>query len=437
MKSWLYSLALGIFVLVPAAASAQEADITYVELDDGAQALLYSPSETSEKSAIGLIQMHAFSSTLDHRSCSNLSERGYRILCADSTFTNNDLGYKGFEDHAPAIWSAVEYMRGLDGIEKVVLIGHSMGAPMMAFYQNVAENGPEVCQDEAKIMPCDAAGLADLPAADAIILLDPHWGEAFGFLTYADPAVTNNDRPTDRDASLDMYDEANGFSEDGADYTDEFRARFFAAQAARNAALIETAKAQYAELKSAEADFGDLPFFVAGARARMLQPDTDIMMKTKMPHLLLKGDGTREETVLSSVRVPSGGAARAMSYSGSLPSTLRRFLGNYAVRTTGDYAVTNDDILGVDWDSSATSSISNAKGITVPLLVMVMTGHYFLRSGEMILEAAASDDKELVGVEGATHGFTPCTKCASAEGEFGDTVGRLYDYIDSWLQQHV
>ncbi len=79
--------------------------------------------------------MHSYSSQLDSPACDDLADRGYRILCADSRFTNNDLGYKGFEDHAPAIRSAIEYMRGLEGIEKVVLLGHSMGAPMMAFYQ--------------------------------------------------------------------------------------------------------------------------------------------------------------------------------------------------------------------------------------------------------------------------------------------------------------
>ena len=71
------------------------------------------------------------------------------------------------------------------------------------------------------------------------------------------------------------------------------------------------------------------------------------------------------------------------------------------------------------------------------MLVMVMTGHYFIRSGEMVLEAAASNDKELVGVEGATHGFAPCKPCAKTEGEFGDTVGRLFDYIDGWLTKHL
>ncbi len=415
-----------------------ESSISFVSLADGAQGLLYEPARSEQDAGIGIVFMHSYSSELDSPACDSLAERDYRILCADSRFTNNDLGYKGFEDHAPAIRSAIEYMRGLDGIEKVVLLGHSMGAPMMAFYQNVAENGPSACQDETKIMPCDPEDLEDLPAADAIILLDPHFGEAFGALTYADPAVTDPQRPRVRDQALDMFDAGNGYSKDGAHYSEEFRSSFFKAQAARNAALIADAREQWEELQAAgETQYENAPFFVPGARARLLQPDTDLMQKSKSPHLLLKGDGTESREILSSVRVPSGGASRANSFAGSLPTNLRSFLGNYSIRTTEDYAVTADDVTGVDWDSSATSTISNAKGITVPMLVMVMTGHYFIRSGEMVLESAASDDKELVGVEGATHGFTPCKPCAKAEGEFGDTVGRLFDYVDGWLMEHV
>jgi hypothetical protein len=43
----------------------------------------------------------------------------------------------------------------------------------------------------------------------------------------------------------------------------------------------------------------------------------------------------------------------------------------------------------------------------------------------------------MVAVEGANHGFTPCTACAVAQGlpqtAYGDTVKRLFDYVDGWL----
>ena len=40
---------------------------------------------------------------------------------------------------------------------------------------------------------------------------------------------------------------------------------------------------------------------------------------------------------------------------------------------------------------------------------------------------------EMVAVEGATHGFTPCADCPGAP--FGDTVKRLFDFVGSWLSK--
>jgi hypothetical protein len=122
-----------------------------------------------------------------------------------------------------------------------------------------------------------------------------------------------------------------------------------------------------------------------------------------------------------------------MGYASVLHASARSFLGARALRTTADYNQTEDDITGVDWASSNTSILPHIKGVTVPVLIEVMTGHYFLRPGEMILEASASADKEMVAVEGATHVFTPCVPCGATPNQFGDTVKRVYDYLDRWL----
>lgn len=39
-------------------------------------------------------------------------------------------------------------------------------------------------------------------------------------------------------------------------------------------------------------------------------------------------------------------------------------------------------------------------------------------------------------VEGATHGFTPCTACAKTPGGFGDTVGETFGYASDWLHKN-
>ena len=51
------------------------------------------------------------------------------------------------------------------------------------------------------------------------------------------------------------------------------------------------------------------------------------------------------------------------------------------------------------------------------------------RATVIIFNHLAARDKQMVMVEGATHGFSAC------KAEFGDTVARTFDYVDAWLTQ--
>jgi hypothetical protein len=278
-----------------------------------------------------------------------------------------------------------------------------------------------------------------LPAADGLILLDPHFGQAAATLTYIDPAITDEANPGKREKSLDMFDASNGYAggKEGAHYGSDFRKRYLAAQAARSDRLTALARQKWEEIrkdggKSLYKD--DMLFPVYGARARLFQPDLYMMKHSKKEHILLKADGTTPKQVLVSVRPPSGGANEALSYAGAtLTVTVRAWLGAHAIRTNPGYDQTADGMTGIDWNSTTTSTSANAEGVTVPLLIMVMTGHYFIQSGETILEASGSKDKELVGDEGATHGIAPCTACGATPDQFGDTIKRAYDYLDKWV----
>ena len=92
---------------------------------------------------------------------------------------------------------------------------------------------------------------------------------------------------------------------------------------------------------------------------------------------------------------------------------MRVWLGAHALRSTpGKYTLTKDDMTGIDYDSSATSSVTNVKGITVPLVIVAHTGHYFIRPDEFIYDAATTEDKTIAFNEGAVHGGGPCAPCA-------------------------
>ena len=185
--------------------------------------------------------MHPSSSYMNNRICTELANRGYRALCADNPFSFNGNGYKGYEDHAAIIARGINCLKGqtppgqasspcpsITGITKVVIIGHSMAGPMMAFYQNIAENGPSACQKPERIIPCDPTNLSNLPKADGMILLDSHLGDAVATMTYTDPAMVREDQPGLRNPDVDMFDPKNGFTAttNAPPYSDKFRKEF-------------------------------------------------------------------------------------------------------------------------------------------------------------------------------------------------------------------
>ena len=420
---------------------------------------------------IGVFVMHPYSGYQNNALCNGLAQRGITTLCADSTFNGQPDGYYGYEQHAPAMRAGIDYLRslpaagGLPAITKVLVFGHSMGAPMMAFYQNVAENGPSACQGAEKIVPCVDTNLLGLPKADGVMLFDPHLGDALATFTYVDPALGDNTTtcPATRIERLDMFSEANGYIVDpgaldnnGAVYTKQFHKQFLVHQAVRNQKLLEEALALLAERRAATGnpnDMGDtIPFVVPGADgARLFQPDTSLLRSTQRAHTLLSRSGTRPVQVVSSVRPPSGNPAAAECDSTTLAVNVHVWLGAKALRgTPGRYDQAANDLTGVDYASSATSSVDGVRGTTVPLLVIANTGHYFLRPAEIVVENAASADRTLAFSEGAVHGGGPCAQCtrilfddpamptAAANAYWTDPAGngpleRSMNFMVEWL----
>ncbi|MBI4442953.1 MAG: hypothetical protein HY649_06210 [Acidobacteria bacterium] len=402
---------------------------TWVSLGSSSDGVLFEPLTPGPHAHLGIIYTYPSSSNIDHSSGRELSRRGYRVL-----LLNHHGDPIGYEAMAPSISKAVQYMRGLPGIEKVVLLSTSAGGPLVAFYQNIAENGPRACQGPEKIFPCPGDGLTGLEKADGLVVLDSHLGEGFRVLTYVDPAVSNEMKPSQRDPQLDMFDVQNGYDRksNGGKYGEVFTRKFFAAQAARNEKLIAAALSRWKAIQAGSGDYkDDEPFIVPeSGGARLLQADVRLVSRTRKPHPLLKTDGSIATKTVRSVRPPMARFAGLGTYEQFAEHTsVRRFLATAALRTTSEYNMTEDSITGVDWASSNTSAPSNIKGVTVPFLIMAMSCHYFLVPDEIIFDNAASKDKRYVLVEGASHGYTPC------KPEYGDTLKKVYDYIDSWLAE--
>lgn len=428
---------------------------------------------------IGIFVMHPYSGYQNSNLCDGLSRRGFTTLCADSTFNGRPDDYYGYEQHAPAMRAGIDYLRGiaaaggLPAVTRVLIFGHSMGAPMMGFYQNVAENGAGfACQGREKIIPCVDTNLAHLPRADGVMLFDPHLGDSLATFTYVDPALTSTTECVSRVERRDMFAASNGYithpgalDNNSASYSEPFKREFFFAQSIRNAAILIEAQALLArrriETRNPRDMGDDIPFVVAGATgARLFQPDTGLMRSTQRPHTLLARDGTRPMQVVSSVRPPSGNAAAADCANSTIETNVHVWLGSKALRSNPfAYKQAENDLQGVDYESSATSTVTGVSGIgrnptrgqnTTPLLIIANSGHYFLRPAEIIYDKAFSRDKTVAYSEGAVHGGTACAACTriilndpalgttAANAYWTDPAGngpleRSLDFMAEWL----
>lgn len=457
----------------------QQIKSTYVRLGPGAAGLLYEPVTLGSKSQIAILVMHSSADYMGFSACTELSGRGYRVLCANSLVLKGrlarNLGVDGLVTDAGL---GVKYLRKYPGVRKVLIWGHSGGGTVMSAYQNIAENGLKACQGPEKIIRCSDS-LAGLPPADGVLLIDSNWGLAAMMLFSLDPAVVNEGDGIKLNPALDMFNPANGFDTEGtppmsmgpppgsgkdgqmpapgpnmpnlpkdskprtgSTYSSEFIHRFLSAEGKRNNQLIKTALDRWEAINTGKGHYtDDEPFNVTGGSLAVMNnklytQDLRLMSHTRNPWPLLRADGSSTAQTIYSVRVPENPSSVTGSLlGGTLLSTVHEFLNTYAVRVTGDYGYDEDSVHGIDWSSSYSNPPGNVKGITVPMLVMGMTGSFEYLASETIYENAKSADKTLVFVEGASHTYNTCKRCEKTPGQFGDTQKTIYDYVDKWLSQ--
>lgn len=410
---------------------------TTTVLVGAAQAIgaLYQPTEPTPHQQIGLFLTHENDDFIGSVPCVQLAQRGFTVLCVKSQYA--DQAAADWDELAKDVAGSVTYLRGLPTVKKVVLVGWSGGGAIMSYYQNVAQNGLAACQDPARLDPC-GDDLAGLPAADGVALLDAIPGIAFSDLTALDGSVTDESDLRVRNEANDMFSAANGYHATGAsNYGQPFINRYLAAQGKREAKLVtqaQTLKKQIARGNGQYAD--DAPMPVGRDSARIWEADTALIAHTQGAYPLISPQhpGGSAPEVVHSVRVPSADPADDNVWDRSKGDfSANSFLSVAAVRAPG-LKVTADSISGIDWSSTNTATVANVRGIRSPLLIMSMTGHYWLVPSEMYFRnAVGTTNKQLVFVEGASHGFTPCTACAGTPGEFGDTVGETFNYLGGWL----
>lgn len=406
---------------------------TYVKLTGGMnhqRGVLYEPVRPEEKSAVAVVVIHSDDDYSDFPIVPALARRGYRAF--GGQVTGRTLDEKLLD-----IRRAVEFLRALPGVEKVVLLGHSGGATLMTAYQRAAEQGIASLKGEDMLWKCTLN--EELPPADGLLLLDANWGNCAMTLFSIDPAVTEEGCGVKLEPALDAFAPENGFDPAGSHYSREFLARFFAAQAARNDRIVELARERLRAIEAGEGRFeDDEPFFVAGAAQfapcnKLFPQDIGLFAHTRGEYDLLCGDGSVTRGVVRSVRRPRFDRSATPRLMAAVQTTVRGFLSERAVYALSGYGFREDGAEGICWDNVYCSAVPNVRRIHAPLLCMGMTGGYEYLASEEIFHNAASADKSIAFVQGATHNFTPAHDAEAFPGQFGDTERLVFDYVDSWL----
>ena len=432
MKSIMLFIMGLIFNIVPAMAGGDVYPARYISLGHQS-AVVYQPSEISEKTGIGIVVMHSDEDYMGFLPNPELSKRGYTIIATVPTQG------KVISEKLLNIKSCVEYLRNQPGIQQVILLGHSGGATVMTAYQLVAEKGKAAF--DGKLYNDWNEKLADLPKADGLMLLDANFGNSLMTLLSLDANISKQDEGFIDTCRFNQKDPANGYVAGGNSiYKDSFVASYNQAQRNRLQVLMAMAKERLAEIESGKGHFADdEPFVVAGAAQmrfynKLFPQDLSLLAHTKKAWPVIKADGSIKKEVVKSVRAPFGMIGSSERMAASLNTTVRGFLSTCAIRTDENFRVNADGLQGVHWNSNINSPIGNVEGISVPSLFMGMTGSYEYLAAEEIYNHSAASDKTIAFVEGASHNFTP-DKDAERYNKtsYGDTVKKLFDYVDRWL----
>jgi len=238
----LWILILGAFLIPTSSASAQSNPryIQFAGVPSAVKGALYAPDSPQPAPHVGIVVMHRALNFMNALACPELSKRGFLVLCMNPRSDNNEAAVR-WETIPLDVKAGVEFLKKHQGISKIILWGFSGGGPTMTFYQNVAENGPSVCQGKNKLVQC-GNDLAGLPRADGVILVDAHPGNPVNGVRSINPAVTDESRPGQVNPDLDPFNPKNGYNPKGpSKYSDEFKKNYFKAQASRMNKLIETA----------------------------------------------------------------------------------------------------------------------------------------------------------------------------------------------------
>jgi hypothetical protein len=316
--------------------------------------------------------MHPRQDLTHHPLVPLLLQAGAAVWTQHTRSVNNDLTLV----HEQAILDAAAGLAFLHerGFGSIVTLGHSGGGTLYAFYLEQAGLAPA---DRIATTPGGRPARlaeAEMPLADGAIFLAPHPGQGQLLLACIDPSVADEQDPMSVVPELDPFSPANGFAEPPASstYSEEFLARYHAAQRDRVARIDAVARDHLARTGEARAAFKKSGNVLD--RRRSLTPKIITVFRTD-------ADPRTVDLSLDPSERPYG------SLFGKRPDLI-----NYGL--TGFGRLTTPEAWLSTWSglSSNADFVRCAPGVSVPTLFIELTGDQ---------AAFPADSRQMTGALGA------------------------------------
>ena len=311
-----------------------------------------------------------------------LAKQGHHVIYAGSRYRGADYGLI-MEKVVIDLGQAIADAKKRFGYERVVLAGWSGGGSLSLYYQQQAER-PSVSATPAGDPPSLLD--AELPAADAMLLLAAHPSRHQVLTDCLDAAIVDESDPSQRDPSLDLFAMEPPFS-------DELLVRYREAQLARNRRITAWVKETLSSLGPAE----ERGFVVHGTMGdpRALDPAVD--PNERKPGVSFLGDPR-------AVNHGPVGLARFCS--------LRSWLSQWS------------------FDDANGDGPRAAADISVPALVVQNDADEICTPGyaRALYDAIGHDDKALHNIPGANHYYIGPDQIDKLRSSAAFCVG--------WLEEH-
>lgn len=296
---------------------------------------------------------------------SALAHAGHHVVYCNPRYRGNDTALI-MEKCVLDLGACIADAKKRFGYEKVLLGGWSGGGSLSLFYQDQAEHPTITHLPSGDPLDLTAAALQPV---DGILLLAAHISRSVTMTEWLDPSVLDEDKPYDRDVSLNIYDPA---CPDQPPYSAAFVTRFRAAQIARNRRITARAKATLAALKANGEPDAERPFVVAGTMCDVRWTDPTQDLSDRRPGTCYLGEP----------KIANDGPVGLGRF-----TTLRSWLSQWS------------------FDESRANGIINAGNISCPVLVISNSADLACTPSHAarLFDAVASPDKQFVEITGADH----------------------------------